>query len=64
LGALRFAELRNLLQGVTEKFSPPNFENWNGMAFSAERRCARHRKNLFSPPSGMTLITLLEGLCD
>ena len=35
-GPLRFAELRNLLRGVSERFSPPSFVNWKRMVSSAE----------------------------
>lgn len=65
-GPLRFAELRNLLQGVSEKVLTAQLRELekDGVLLRREVRSSPPKVTYSLSPSGQTLIPLLEGLCD
>jgi DNA-binding HxlR family transcriptional regulator len=65
-GALRFAELRNLLRGVSEKVLTAQLRELekDGVINRAAVLASLPRVTYSLSPSGRTLISLLEGLCD
>jgi DNA-binding HxlR family transcriptional regulator len=65
-GALRFAELRDLLRGVSEKVLTAQLRELekDGVINRAAVRSSPPKVTYSLSPSGQTLIPLLEGLCD
>jgi DNA-binding HxlR family transcriptional regulator len=65
-GPLRFAQLRNLLQGVSEKVLTAQLRELekDGVVTRREVRSSPPRVTYSLSRSGETLIPLLEGLCD
>jgi DNA-binding HxlR family transcriptional regulator len=65
-GSLRFAELRNLLQGVSEKVLIAQLRELekDGIVSRREVRSSQPKVTYSLSASGQTLIPLLEGLCD
>ncbi len=65
-GPLRFAELRNLLQGVSEKVLTAQLRELekDGVVTRREVRSSPPKVTYSLSASGQTLIPLLEGLCD
>jgi DNA-binding HxlR family transcriptional regulator len=65
-GPLRFAELRNLLQGASEKVLTAQLRELerDGVIDRAAERSSPPKVTYSLSPSGQILITLLEGLCD
>jgi DNA-binding HxlR family transcriptional regulator len=65
-GPLRFAELRNLLRGVSEKVLTTQLRELekDGVILRAVARSSSPMVTYSLSPSGQTLIPLLEGLCD
>jgi DNA-binding HxlR family transcriptional regulator len=65
-GPLRFAELRNLLQGVSEKVLTTQLRELekDGVVTRREVRSSPPKVTYSLSRSGDTLIPLLEGLCD
>jgi len=63
---LRFAELRNLLGGVSEKVLTAQLRELqkDGVVSRTELRSSPPKVTYALSPSGETLIPLLEGLCD
>lgn len=65
-GPLRFAELRDLLQGVSEKVLTAQLRELekDGIVTRREARTSSPKVTYSLSRSGETLIPLLEGLCD
>lgn len=65
-GPRRFAELRNLLRGVSEKVLTAQLRELekDGVVNRAAERSSPPKVTYSLSPSGQTLIPLLEGLCD
>jgi DNA-binding HxlR family transcriptional regulator len=65
-GPLRFAELRDLLRGVSEKVLTAQLRELekDGVINRTAALSAPPRVSYSLSPSGQTLIPLLEGLCD
>jgi DNA-binding HxlR family transcriptional regulator len=65
-GPLRFAELRNLLQGVSEKVLTTQLRELekDGIVSRREVRSSPPKVTYALSASGEILIPLLEGLCD
>jgi DNA-binding HxlR family transcriptional regulator len=65
-GPLRFAELRNLLRGVSEKVLTAQLRELekDGVINRTAALSAPPRVSYSLSPSGQTLIPVLEGLCD
>jgi DNA-binding HxlR family transcriptional regulator len=65
-GPLRFAELRNLLQGVSEKVLTAQLRELerDGVLKRTAVPSSPPKVTYSLSPSGQTLIPLLEGLCD
>jgi len=65
-GPLRFAELRDRLQGVSEKVLTSQLRELerDGVVSRKEVRSSPPKVTYSQSPSGETLIPLLEGLCD
>jgi DNA-binding HxlR family transcriptional regulator len=65
-GPLRFAELRDLLRGVSEKVLTTQLRELekDGIVARAATRSSPPKVTYSLSPSGETLIPLLEGLCD
>src|SRR5712664_2667933 len=65
-GPLRFAELRDLLRGVSEKVLTAQLRELekDGIVNRAAVPSSRPKVTYSLSPSGQTLIPLLEGLCD
>jgi DNA-binding HxlR family transcriptional regulator len=65
-GSLRFAELRNLLQGVSEKVLIAQLRELqkDGIVSRREVRSSQPKVTYSLSASGQTLIPLLAGLCD
>jgi DNA-binding HxlR family transcriptional regulator len=65
-GPLRFAELRNLLQAVSEKVLTTQLRELekDGVVTRREVRSSPPKVTYSLSRSGETLIPLLEGLCD
>jgi len=65
-GPLRFAELRDLLRGVSEKVLTAQLRELekDGIVNRAAVHSSPPRVTYSLSPSGQTLIPLLEGLCD
>ena len=65
-GPLRFAELRNLLQGVSEKVLTAQLRELekDGVVTRREARSSPPKVTYSLSRSGETLIPLLQGLCD
>jgi DNA-binding HxlR family transcriptional regulator len=65
-GPLRFAELRNLLQGVSEKVLTAQLRELekDGVVTRRKVRSSPPKVTYSLSASGQTLIPLLEGLCD
>lgn len=65
-GPLRFAELRDVLQGVSEKVLTSQLRELekDGVVTRREIRTAPPKVTYSLSRSGETLIPLLEGLCD
>src|SRR5713101_9642507 len=65
-GPLRFAELRDLLRGVSEKVLAAQLREleMDGIVNRAAVPSSPPKVTYSLSPSGQTLIPLLEGLCD
>lgn len=65
-GPLRFAELRNLLQGVSEKVLTAQLRELekDGVVSRTTVRSSPPKVTYSLSPSGQTLIPLLQDLCD
>jgi DNA-binding HxlR family transcriptional regulator len=65
-GPLRFAELRDLLRGVSEKVLTAQLRELekDGVVSRTAVRSSRPKVTYALSTSGQTLIPLLEGLCD
>ncbi len=65
-GPLRFAELRNLLRGVSDKVLTTQLRELekDGVVTRREERSSPPKVTYSLSPSGQILIPLLEGLCD
>jgi DNA-binding HxlR family transcriptional regulator len=65
-GPLRFAELRNLLRGVSEKVLTAQLRELekDGVIDRTALHSSPPKVTYSLSPSGRTLIPLLEGLCD
>ncbi len=65
-GPLRFAELRDLLRGVSEKVLTAQLRELekDGIVNRAAVHSSPPKVTYSLSPSGQTLIPLLEGLCD
>jgi DNA-binding HxlR family transcriptional regulator len=65
-GPLRFAELRDLLQGISEKVLTAQLRELekDGVVTRTEVRSSPPKVTYSLSRSGETLIPLLEGLCD
>lgn len=65
-GPLRFSELRNLLQGVSEKVLTAQLRELekDGVVTRTEVRSSPPKVSYSLSRSGETLIPLLESLCD
>jgi DNA-binding HxlR family transcriptional regulator len=65
-GPLRFAELRDLLRGVSEKVLTAQLRELerDGVISRDAVRTSPPRVTYSLSPAGQTLIPLLEGLCD
>jgi len=65
-GPLRFAELRDLLRGVSEKVLTAQLRELekDGIVNRAAVPSSPPKVTYSLSPSGQTLIPLLEGLCD
>ncbi len=65
-GPRRFAELRNLLRGVSEKVLTAQLRELekDGVVSRTAVRTLQPKVTYSLSPSGQTLIPLLEGLCD
>jgi len=65
-GPLRFAELRDLLRGVSEKVLAAQLRELekDGIVNRAAVPSSPPKVTYSLSPSGQTLIPLLEGLCD
>ena len=65
-GPLRFAELRDLLRGVSEKVLTAQLRELekDGIVNRAAMPSSPPKVTYSLSPSGQTLIPLLEGLCD
>jgi DNA-binding HxlR family transcriptional regulator len=65
-GPLRFAELRDLLQGISEKVLTAQLRELekDGVVTRREVRTSPPKVTYSLSRSGETLIPLLEGLCD
>ena len=65
-GPLRFAELRDLLRGVSEKVLTAQLRELekDGIVNRAAAPSSPPKVTYSLSPSGQTLIPLLEGLCD
>ncbi len=65
-GQLRFAELRNLLRGVSEKVLTAQLRELekDGVITRTAVQSSPPKVTYSLSPAGQTLIPLLEGLCD
>ncbi len=65
-GPRRFAELRNLLRGISEKVLTAQLRELekDGVVSRTAVRTSQPKVTYSLSPAGQTLIPLLEGLCD